>query len=219
VEKSKTTKKIMAGLTLMFALSGLLLLSQKAFADYLWGFEADYYLYGGTISYAGGDSPLIARDMMVQTGIQYYLVWTGFGTRQLMDGAPFLGGHVDFQTGPCLGSYYGSGDLTYGSGGIITFTDEYGQVGLTGTFDDVSAISGGLCAHIHWQDNGCFLSQIGASTLLVYYTGGPAYPNPFSTTIQGVHLTITPIPSSLILLGSGLLSLGIYKRRRWISQS
>jgi hypothetical protein len=185
-------------------------------------FQIEFWqIQGGTVSFEGGTSPLIGRDMILEIG-NLYLWHNRYPNPDWeLHPAPFRGGTLNFETGPYNPS---SG---FGDGGYINITYNE-QIVAEGVFEGYPR------TYVYEQDGILkisFYSGIGWDHFDYVNTYGPnfvlpsgrfglgpfpanGFPNSFETSIYSANLTAQPVPGSVLLLGSGLLGLVGWRRFR-----
>ncbi len=183
-------------------------------------YGADYFFDGpGTISFAGSNSPLIGNPCRIEPTSNY--VWANLTPTNLLyftETSIFsLSESPSFETGPFIGSE--DGVYHFGAGGFIkvdsclidcVFDDAVVYPNRGETFD--CGWYSELVANIHgtWSD-GIVLS----GTLVFDFEGCGTTPGPFSGINGGGMLLLTPVPPSILLLGSGLAGLFGFQCRKY----
>ncbi|HXG46601.1 MAG TPA: hypothetical protein VNO52_03180 [Methylomirabilota bacterium] len=195
-------------------------------------------LSGGTVSYAGGTSPLIGTNLPIS---QVFGVPPGSSS---ITGV--TGGDLDFATGPLLGSFDLSGDAFmnfYGSGGSLTLTGGVPAAGITPGSTLLQAAFAGP-ATLSYSGFG-LASLVGSLSLLyvnpdlteyfgfgsdptyylgpgsiaqaqlnISFPGGTVGPGlAFTGQQASVNLTATvPQPAPLVFLGMGMIGVAAWAR-------
>ncbi len=191
----------------------------------------DFFVVGGgTISYGGGTTPLVG------TGVQALAV-VGTGTPSNAGVPHACGGCVlDFTTGNFISS--GPSSWTFGAGGTITLTGGISGPGLSipigttlfaGSFTSNPVVIQGplglraLVAGFSDTKNQTLTDFFGLPNasfgglvnLSFAAPGNPASGFTSTAVLSGdVANTPTPEPSTLLLIGSGLVGIGVGARRR-----
>jgi hypothetical protein len=203
------------------ALVGCLLIASTAHAVSMLDFDSPG---GGTISYAGGVSPLVGTNISVD------LV-------SAIPGGPFgvacSNCFLNFQTGNLVAG--DASQYTFASGGSITITGLVaGMSGgsvtlLSGSFDGVTTVNGFGIAGDSFSDfkNPALLALFGlpagpyAGNLNLMFTAIlTSSPTVFASVPDGgdvVNNSTVPEPGTLLLLSSGLGGLRYLVRRRRVA--
>jgi hypothetical protein len=213
----------LVALTFGFA---ILLLAQQAMADVLLDFNMDaVHPASASISFAGGTNPLVGVNISVDNVV-------GLGT-PVNDGVvlAITGGDLDFTTGNLVSTE--AEEWFFGSGGTITLAGNIGNgvVNLiSGTFTSAQVEAVGstfkvtIASFTDVKDPGLIKyfgldssipSWNGNLNLSFFASGLP--PNAFTSSRLGSgDITNQPVPepASLLLLGSGLLGVYGFLRRR-----
>ena len=225
-------KKILILLITLVLASGMLFTSARALPVLLDFDMNPIQPSGATISYAGGSAALVGVDIGVDTvtGLNTPLnsgVTVDFHLTNPTDGAilSFTSGAFT-SSGTGLWNFSGGGslsvDLPLSGGGTLnllsgTFLTAQVDSGIAGTYVDVSGFTD--------FKNTRLLNFYGLPTGIPYegglnlsFTTGGKAPGAFSSTrVLSGDLTNSPIPepATMLLLGSGLLGMGVYARRRF----
>jgi hypothetical protein len=232
---TKLKKCLFAGLLAVLIPLGLLGYSGEVGADAFLDFNLDAtHPAGASISYAGGNNPLIGSNLSVDTV-------TGIGTPNNPGTMlTIVGGTLTFTTGNLTGS---SIDTWYfGGGGSITLTGgidldpltpgleiPVGTVLLSGTFTDASVMSFGRLFKISGASffdtkNGALTTYFGLPSgtyegnFNISFLASGFPPNFFSSTSVGsgdVLDSPVPEPATMLLFGGGLVGIGILARRKF----
>lgn len=226
----RTLFRLMATLTLVFALCGILTLSaQAAYLDFQ---ITPIHPLTASISYAGGNNPLVAQDLNVSAVI-------GVG---LPGNLIIVGGDLDFTTGNLTGSnatqwFFGSNPdllaitlrgaipaLGINDPSTILLSGSFASASVTDVFGDFN-IAGGL-----FQDtkNPCLVEYFFGQNpppsfdgfINVGFTAAGVPPGSFFTADReavgsgDLQNYPVPLPPTALLLGSGLLGLLGFGLRR-----
>lgn len=224
-------KILTVAMALALAVCGALALSaQAAYLDF--EIQPPHPLTA-SISYVGGNAPLVVFDLHVSD-----VIGVGLPGGTL----PIVGGDLDFTTGPFSGFTATQWFFGGGPGSFITLTGAIPAIGinnpivlLTGWFGTATVIDFG--PNNNFMITGAAFQDYKACPLLDYYFpqgAPPAFngtlnvsfsaqgppPGAFATAssldIGAGNLinTPVPVPASLLLMGSGLLGLAGFGLRR-----
>jgi hypothetical protein len=196
-------KKKMAILALTIALGVTLPMSADCFVPQ----EVNFFVFGGfsgSISFAGGNNTLVGDLPNLGMEIDYWLRRGEDQPVRFYLTAEFQPVNITFETGPRIGT-----DYDFGAGGFfkIDYVSPSPYPALSGFFEDAHVDGSGLLAHLHC-DTIAHNPGGGIGFLQIDFLGAGVAPDPFTmTSFQEFRLFASPIPGTVVLLGSSLLGL------------